>query len=244
MTPTYYRTGVLIAALFALMAGGTAMAQALTVLPVTVEMTPGQLAVSMTVINQGTRETSVQIRAYAWSQSGADGEEQLTASDAVLASPPLATIAPATAQVVRLVLRREPKGKEASYRILLDQIPAPAQPGVVQIALRMSIPIFAQPTGVAVASVKYRVERDAGKVYLVAVNGGARHETLRDIVLKTAAGKVVKTEANSSPYVLAGATRRWRIVDQAGLPAPGGTLNLTAHADTGAIDQSVPVSGS
>lgn len=244
MVPTYHRIAALTAALFVLMSGGTARAQALTVLPVTVEMTPGQMAVSLTVINQGTSETSVQIRAYAWSQSGADGEELLTASDVVLASPPQATIPPATAQVVRLVLRRGPKDKESTYRILLDQIPAPAQPGVVQIALRMSIPIFAQPTSVTVPNVKYRVERNAGQIYLVAVNGGGRHETLRDIVLKTTDGKVVKTEANASPYVLAGATRRWRIVDQVGLPATGGTLHLTAHADAGAIDQPVSVSGS
>jgi len=244
MPPTSHRIVALTAALFVLMAGGTARAQSLTVLPVTVEMTPGQMAVSLTVINQGTSETSIQIRAYDWSQSGADGEDQLTASDALLASPPQALIAPATAQVVRLVLRRGPKDKESTYRILLDQIPAPAQPGVVQIALRMSIPIFAQPTGVAVPSVKYRVERDAGKMFLVAVNGGARHETIRDIVLKTADGKVVKTETDASPYVLAGATRRWRIVDQVGLPATGGTLHLTAHADAGAVDQPVSVSGS
>jgi fimbrial chaperone protein len=244
MTPSYNRAAALTVAAFFLLAGGSPEAQALTVLPVTVQMTPGQLAVSLTVINQESSETTVQIRAFSWSQSGADGDEQLTASDAVLASPPIATIAPATAQVVRLVLRLPPHGMEATYRILLDQIPPPAQPGVVQIALRMSIPIFAEPATRAVAHVQYRVERHAGQAYLVAVNDGSSHETLRDITLKTSAGSVVKTEADASPYILAGATRRWRITEQASLPASGGTLRLTAQADAGAVDQQVSVSGS
>jgi fimbrial chaperone protein len=137
--------------------------------------------------------------------------------------------------VVRVVLRKPPQGKEASYRVLLDQIPPPAMPGTIRIALRLSVPILAAPTTRSAPHVQWRVEGG----YLVAVNDGNQHETVRDIALATAGGGALKVETNVSPYILAGATRRWRIVSQA--QSPGATLHLTAHADSGAIDQPVPV---
>src|SRR5580704_6037551 len=129
-------------AILALFAGGTARAQSLMVLPVNVRMAPGQRTASVTVVNHGATEASIQIRAYAWTQP--NGKEQLTLSDVVLVSPPIASIAPGGTQIVRLVLRQSPQDREATYRILLDQIPPPATPGTVRVVLRMSIPIFAQ----------------------------------------------------------------------------------------------------
>ena len=220
------------------------MAQSLTVVPVNVELSPGQAAVSLTVVNQGAKDTSVQIRAYSWNQSGPGGADVLTESKDMVSSPPVTTIAPAAAQVIRMVLKQPPKGQEATYRVLVDQIPGPAQPGTVQIALRLSIPVFAEPDARATPRVKYHVERNGAEAYLVAMNEGGRHDTVRDITLKSSDGAIVKTENNASPYVLAGATRRWRIADAAHLPAAGSTLHLIAHADSGAIDEQVPVQGS
>src|ERR1035441_3937596 len=116
-------------------------AQALAVLPVNILVQPGQKAATLTVTNQGTTETAIQIRAFAWNQP--DGADQLTTSDAVVVSPPLASIAAGATQVIRIILRQSPQSSEDTYRILVDQIPPKAEPGVVHIVLRMSIPIFA-----------------------------------------------------------------------------------------------------
>jgi fimbrial chaperone protein len=229
----------LIPVLMVLLVGGAARGQSLMVLPVNIQMAPGQMATTLTVINRGDSETAIQVRAYAWSQP--DGDDQLTVSDAVLVSPPLTSIAPGAAQVVRLILRRSPQGREATYRIVLDQIPPPALPGKVRVVLRMSIPIFAQPSTRALPHVYFHIERDAGKIFLVALNDGRRHEVIREIVLWTSDGRKLKTESSASPYVLAGVTRRWPIDVQGVLPLPDETLRLTAHADSGAIEQQVHV---
>ncbi|KUZ98489.1 chaperone protein EcpD [Burkholderia ubonensis] len=239
MTARQYRAVVRVATFMALLSGGTVSAQSLTVLPVIIQMAPGRMATALTVINQGDSETGVQVRAFAWNQP--DGNDWLTSSEEVLASPPLATIAPRATQIVRLVLRRPPQEHEATYRVLLDQIPPPAAPGTVRIALRLSIPVFAEPATRVAPHVKFHIERDAGHAWLVAVNDGGRHETIRDITLTTSEGSGLRTEANVSPYVLAGATRRWRIVEQARLPVPGGMVRLTARAETGVVDQPVSV---
>ena len=134
----------LAAALVFVLTGSAAGAQSLSVLPVNIFFPAGQKAATLTVTNQGKSETAVQIRAYGWNQQDGN-DQQLTSTDAVLMSPPLATIAPGASQVVRLILRQAPQDREAAYRILVDQIPPPAEPGIVHIVLRLSIRIFAVP---------------------------------------------------------------------------------------------------
>jgi fimbrial chaperone protein len=216
-----------------------ARAQSLTVLPVTIQMAPGQMAAALTVINQGDRETSFQVRAFAWRQSGAD--DQLSPTDELLASPPLGTIAPGASQVVRLVVRQPPQGREATYRILLDQIPPPAEPGVVRIALRLSIPVFAVPATRVVAHLLWRVESRGGQTALVAVNDGTSHLVMRDIALRASDGTALQVAANLSPYILAGSTRRWRILTPRLPLAPGAIVRLTANTNGGTVDQQVRV---
>jgi fimbrial chaperone protein len=228
--------GAIAALLFIILAGSTVRAQPLSVLPVSIQMSYGQMATALTVINQGDVETTVQVRPFAWNQPA--GKDELTLSDQVMASPPLVTVAPKATQIVRLVLRQRAQGQEATYRVLIDQIPPPAAPGTVRVALRLSIPIFAEPTTRSAPHVLFDVESDARQAYLVAVNDGSRHDTIRDISLTTSSGSGVKTEGNVLPYVLAGATRRWRILAPSGL---GGILHLSARADGGVLDQPVSV---
>jgi fimbrial chaperone protein len=229
----------LAAVFLVLLSALAASGQALSVVPVNVFLSPGQKATSLTVTNQGTSETAIQIRAYDWSQK--NGEDQLTASKDVVLSPPLTKIAPGASQVVRLILRQTPEYREATYRILLDQIPPPAEPGVVHMVLRLSIPIFARPTIRAFPDVQFHLECDGKQLYLVAMNAGILHEAIRDIVLTAQDGRKLKPESGASPYILAGATLRWRIAAQDSVPLPSETLQLTAKADVGTIDQQVRV---
>jgi fimbrial chaperone protein len=233
------RNRVISGFILAILTGGVAQAQSLRVMPVNILIPSGQRAATLTVINEGASETAVQIRAYAWDQK--DGVDKLTESEDVITSPPIATIAPGASQVVRLVLRRKPEGREATYRILLNQIPVAATPGLVQIVFSMSIPIFAQPATRTAPHLQFHIEMDGGRAYLVAVNDGLRHEAVRNIELSTVDGRKLTTESNASPYVLAGSTRRWPIVTQGSLPAPTEMLRLSAHTDAGTLEQQVHV---
>ena len=226
-----------LALAIALSAMQEAAAQPMTVLPVTIQMAPGQKSATLTVISEG--QTSFQVRPYVWRQNE-QGDIQLADTDELLASPPLGTIAAGGSQVIRLVLRRLPIDREATYRILVDQIPPPAAPGVVQVALRLSIPIFAVPDTRVAPHVVWHIETSGGQTWLVAVNDGISHLTVRDLALRTAGGAAIPVETrNVSPYILAGSTRRWRLSHA----PPGGLLHLTGSGDRGAIDQQVGVNG-
>lgn len=207
----------------------------LTIYPVTIQLSGGERAAVLTIQNHTDTDTTFQIRAFSWSQH--NDQEQLVPTDAILVSPPLWTVAAGKEQVVRLVLRQPAQDREASFRILFDQILPPPKPGSVNFALRLSIPVFVEPTAQAPPHLVWSIERS----YLVAVNEGGRRETVRDIAVSTPDGRALQIEKGESPYVLAGATRRWRIVTP-NFSASGSTaLRLKADADTGAIDQSVTV---
>lgn len=216
-------------------ANSIAMAQALTVTPINLDLGAGQRATSLSVKNQGGATTSIQLRVYAWSQL--DGVDQLISSSAVMVSPPLATLEPGATQVVRIVLRHPAEEQEDTYRVVLDQIPPPAQPGMVNVVLRMSIPIFAAPKPGRAAHMQFHLQREEDKTYLIALNDGSRHDTLRNIEVWTKTGVKLSSPTDGSPYILAGMTRRWQVsADPAFQSEP---LVLKATAGNGSINQQV-----
>lgn len=216
-----------------------ALASALTVAPVSITMAPDQMTTTLTLSNSGGHAVAFQVRAFAWDQQG--GGDHLAATDVLQFSPPLGTLAAGADQVVRLLLRSPAQGAEASYRILIDQIPPPASPGTVSVVLRLSIPVFAEPAGRVSPDLHWRLDREANHWWLVAVNSGGRHEAVRNLALRTADGSRLKVENGALGYVLAGATRRWDVVLPAAAPALGTVLQLSAQTDHGPIDVDVPV---
>jgi fimbrial chaperone protein len=215
-----------------------ARAQGIMVSPINVQMGSAQRAAVLTVVNQGDRETSFQIRAFGWQQDQS-GDDHLTPTDELVASPPLATVAPGATQIIRLVLRTPPQNREAPYRILFDQLTPPGEAGRVHVALRLSIPVFAGSSGRLTPDVQWRIVNQDGRPWLVAVNNGSRHETFRDMALRDADGTAVKIVVKSPPHVLAGGMRRWLIETNGPLPQAGARLHLTASGDTGKVDQQV-----
>lgn len=221
------------------MSGRDAASQTLSVVPVNIHFAPGQNTTTLTVTNRGIEETAIQIRPYVWNQP--EGNDQLDATHALVISPPIASIPAGASQLIRLLLKQPAADREATYRILVDQIPPPAKIGIVHVVFRLSIPIFVQPTGRSVAHLQFHVEREGGQVFLVARNDGGRHEVIRDIELSTSSGNKLKADARGSPYVLSGVTRRWHVAGSQPLPLADDTLKLTARADAGAIEQRVRV---
>jgi fimbrial chaperone protein len=229
-----------LAALAALASGqashGQEAAEGLTVIPVSFEMTPGQMTAVLNVENHTGAEVDFQVRPFAWDQ--ATGDDRLTPTDALMVSPPLGRIPVGGKQVVRLVLRKPAQGQEASYRILLDQVPPPPRPGVVNMALRLSIPVFAEPPTRPAANVQWSLQSEGGASYLVAVNHGGRHDAFRDMALTSADGRPIALESTVTPYVLPGATRRWRILAKSFAPTRE-ALRLTARAGSGPVVQTI-----
>lgn len=230
------------AALFVLISIGLlrpAAGEGLSVSPINVAMAPGQMATVINLGNQGNREISFQIRAFTWQQTATD--DPLSPTEELFVSPPLGTIAPGATQVARLVLRQAPREREATYRILVDELPPPAEAGSVRVAIRLSIPVFAEPANRVAPRVTWRVTVQGTQGRLAATNDGTRHLTVRNIALHSADGRTLQVEGKLPPHVLAGGARQWPISTHGPLPGPGSVLRLTADTDIGTVDEQVRV---
>src|ERR1700737_2550394 len=116
-------------------------AATLQVEPVLIDVTAPGAASTVTLRNEAP--INVQIRLFRWSQ--VDGKENLEPTDDVVASPPAVTLAPKANYVARIVrVTKRPIGGEESYRVLIDQLPAPTQKrgNAVNLLGRYSIPVF------------------------------------------------------------------------------------------------------
>ena len=230
-------TGAMLAA--ASSTGSAAGAQTLTILPVTISFPARQQAGIVTLVNSGQTDMSIQVRAFAWTQS-ADGSDRLEPTDVLAVSPPLATIPAGRKQIVRLVLRQPAQAGEATYRLLVDQIPGPAQGSGIRVTLRSSLPVFAEPQASAAPRLSFGAEITGGALSLFAVNDGKRHETIRSLTLRTADGTSFSPTAGTSPYILPGATRRWLVANAA--VRSGESLQLTAATEKpGAVKRTITV---
>ena len=207
-------------------------AQSLSVSPVTFNLAASQQATSLTVRNDGAEETVVQIRPFAWTQQP---EDVLTPADDVVVSPRIVTIPPRSNQVFRVLVRHKATSKELTYRLILDQIPRASEPGAVRMVLRISMPIFVEPVAPANPGVRFRLARRDGDTVLVLENSGARHETLRNVVLRDTNGAPIAIKNGGSPYLLAGATRELPVQDMPIQAAADGRYRLTMDGGKGPI---------
>ena len=239
------RAGVLAAAaVTGLAAPGQAAAlqaaQALQIMPVRVDLEPGQLAATIFVTNKGSEDQTVQLRPFAWDQSG--GGDTLVPTRLLAVSPPITSIESGGTQVFRLLLRRPATAVEASYRLLFDELPPPAAPGLVRMALRISVPVFARPRAHLDNAVAWTVALDRDGALLTGTNWGNGHVRIFDPELTEDSGAAFSVPAAETAYLLPGAVRSWRIKNGERLRA-GSTLRLTAKSEKGPVDAAVHVSG-
>ncbi|KUY89291.1 pilus assembly protein PapD [Burkholderia territorii] len=200
-----------LASLCVASASAAACAATLQITPVTIELPPSAAAASMTLSNPGGQPIYGQVRAYRWTQE--NGDDVMTPTDALAASPPLLQIGASAEQLIRLVrtARGAPVAEE-SYRVLIDELPAPGTPveNGITIRLRYSVPVFVEPAGTPqTPRLEWRVERDGSGTRLAVENRGGRRAQISAVSLVDARGTVHDITRGLLGYALAGSTRRW-----------------------------------
>lgn len=210
-----------------------ARAQALDIIPIAQALDAGQHTASFTLSNRSDRVTRVQVRSFQWAQAG--NADELTPTQALLVSPPFASIAPGQSQTIRILLRQPTGATEQAYRVVFDQLPD-ADPSKVALAFRLTVPVFANPAGPAKADVQWRTVQDNGQWYLLAHNAGQAHAQLANLSLAAADGHALKLSRPALPYLLAGQDGRWLIKAAAQPLQAGARLHLTTSGRGSAMD--------
>lgn len=211
-----------------------ARAASITITPVGVAVTAPDKAGNVSLINNSDAATRVQIRIFRWKQ--VEGKEVLEPTRDVVASPPVASIPPGAKYTLRLArVAAAPVSGEESYRLLIDELPAPIDPksgaSGVQLLLRASIPAFFS-TREAKADVEWRVWSAGGKLHVTATNKGSRHLKLTDFAVEGPSGSTKIIATGSNAYVLPGSTLTYESAEGAPDYAAGTAVTVTAAKGT------------
>jgi fimbrial chaperone protein len=213
----------------------SARAATLQIEPVLIDVTAPGAASTVTLRNEGAAPINVQIRVFRWSQ--VDGKENLEPTDDVVASPPAVTLAPKGNYVARIVrVSKRPVSGEESYRVLIDQLPAPAQKrtNAVNLLVRYSIPVFFGASERRDPAVAWTVAVSGNKVKVTARNDGDRRLRIASLNIRDGKGKTVSFSKGLVGYVLGNSTVAWTA--PAGGFAADGSVSVTAQSDSGPVD--------
>ena len=222
------------AAALAWMLALSAYAGSFSVDPVRLTVRARATSTSLSLQNNGDEPVLVQSEVMAWSQQ--DGNDLLTPSQDLLISPPIFKLAPGAAQTVRVgLLRPSDPERELTYRIFLQEVPAPLLPGQegVHAVLRLGLPVFVLPSRRAVPLLNWRAAQGAeGQIKLSLSNSGNAHVQAIDCKLYRPDGTLI-AEQKLTAYVLPGQARSWQITPNQ--PWRGETLKLSARTDAGDV---------
>jgi fimbrial chaperone protein len=233
------RTSIILVAGFFLSLSTSPQAASLQVAPVSVEVLAPGAAATVTLRNDGPNPLNAQIRVFRWSQ--VNGEEKLEPTDDVVASPPIASLAPNTDYTVRLVrVIKRPVSTGESYRLLVDELPEPKarQNRVVTLVMRYSIPVFFYPRDTAAAKLGWSVEQRDRRVYVSATNAGDRHVRISALTLHDGNGTTASFGNGLTGYVLGRSTMRWEAPAHTYRLGTGSSVVISAQSDSGPINAS------
>ncbi len=208
-------------------------AGALRVSPVTLDLSPGQAATTLTLRNDDPAPMTIQVRVFRWTQ--VDGEDRLVAADDVAVSPPIGKLPPHSERLIRIVRLTAPAQSEESYRLIVDELPPPPSENgrEVRMLMRQSIPLFFASAPPGAARVSWTAARtDSGEIEIRGRNDGGRRVRVSNLRLLDAHGSALIVRPGLVGYVLARSHTDWK------LPAegPAAPARLIADTDAGPAD--------
>jgi len=228
----------------ALFLGLGAQAASLQISPVSIKLRANQAAGGISLQNLGEKPVYGQVRVFLWDQR--NGEDALTPTDELVASPPIIEVAAKASQTIRLVRKggagsAATPGPERTYRLLIDEIPRDEEQATgVAIRLQYSVPVFVAASDEAAAPVlAWSVLRKNDAWVLRVQNTGSAHAQVGAASLVDVAGKETELSKGLLGYALAGREREWRLpfAPAARLAAP-----LTVRANVNARPTSAAAS--
>jgi len=215
---------------------GQAMASSLQVTPVRIQVETPAAASTITVSNPGDAPLAAQLRIFKWTR--VNGEDTLEPTKDVVASPPLARLAPGQPYVVRIIrVNKKPVDGEETYRLLVDEIPNPqalAPSFGPRFAIRHSIPVFFTDPA-ANPKLSWAAVIKKGKLILEARNEGGRRVRISALKVTNGSGAPLSFGDGFLDYVFARSSEQWTATVPLKGFAPGGNITILAQGDKGLI---------
>jgi len=199
-------------ALLLMAVASIARAGEFSVSPLRVDLKAAHRLEVLTVTNSADAPLAVQLRLVSWSQD--NGEDQYVDTQDLLATPPIFRIAPHGQQIIRVALRHDPDpSRETDYRVFVTEIPQPPSQDFsgMQLALRMSLPIFVAPAVLEHPELHWSAQWSSdGALRITASNTGNAHVKVTDFDVRFA-GSGQPSQVKVTRYVLPGSSVSWTV---------------------------------
>jgi fimbrial chaperone protein len=221
------------------------------VTPVAVQLDEKNDRASVSVVNSGKEAVIMQVEAVAWKRAGAPSTNAAaddTPSPDIIVNPPVFTVQPGQAQVVRVGLRRNAPGPhEETYRIVLREVPSARAndgriSGQVQVLMALRVPIYVSPAKVVRQAAWRAVSDTQGNVVASVQNQGNVHMRIGQLRLvpataadagASAAPVIASVEGPvAGGVIFAGEGRQFKL-KPAGLLTAGRPMMLEVSTDQG-----------
>jgi fimbrial chaperone protein len=215
-------------------------AQAVTISPVMIELTPARRVAAVTVSNESDLPLILQTEALAWTQP--KGEDLNEETEDLLVVPPIAEIKPGGSQIFRVTLRRPaPAAAERAYRLVLDdvsEIKKETEGVGVTFSFSHRLPVFVAGTGKIGPKPRLGVCSPAASSGCVRLdNEGDRFFQVRRLTVE---GGDWHKEMGAGTRVLAGAWKQWTF---AWPTKHAGPLTVNAETSAGPLTIELPPPG-
>ena len=189
-----------------------------TLTPVNVRLDRANDRATVQVYNNGQEPVLMQAEAIVWQRvQGLDIDGPTTD---LIVNPPVFTVQPGQTQVLRLGLRRSTElAQEATYRIVLREVPLPRPSdalnvaGSVRVLVALRVPVYVQPAKVR-RSEQWKVSRAAnGDLMAEVANTGNVHLKVGDLRLQGQGGEPLALVAprGSAAVIFPGEQRVFRL---------------------------------
>lgn len=210
--------------------------------PIRIDLSANTRSAALSVRNSGAEAVVVQASIVSWTQE--NGQDVYAPTKEILGTPPIATIPPGGEQILRLGMRRAPDAvNELTYRLFLQEVPPPPKPGFqgLQVALRLSLPIFVQPRqGPAKATLVWNLELQGDDTLRLRLeNKGTGHIQVSEIALFQRGREQAVASQSSLVYVLPGQSRAWELKSPTVRLKPTDRLRLKVTTDAGSVDTDI-----
>ena len=231
---------------FVLAGASIASGASFGVSPVRVTLSEDRKISTIIVRNNGAETVSLQMGVLNWSQE--EGDDVLTPTRELIANPPIFTLPPGGKQLVRVGLRSSAPDvqRELTYRIVIQELPAPPDPNFAgtKMLLRISLPVFVLPdVDVKPVLIWQAARTPQGALKISLTNNGNAHVQIANFKLSLPGSAQPWVTKESAEYVLAGQSRDWNLPadSEYPVPPPGTSLQLFAQTDAGDIAAKVMI---
>jgi fimbrial chaperone protein len=188
-----------------------ARADGIVISPTLVTLAPDQHTQIVTLQNNSPQPRYYQVQLFAWQQQA--GENLYAQQDSLLVTPPISEVPAGEQQLIRIIRpSRSAPTREQSYRMIISEIPDDSSgTGVlaVDMLLRLSLPVFAQGTTPAQATLNARLTPHQAGQQVSLHNLGGRHARLTHGEWLFNDDSARPWQAGLIGYVLPGQTMQW-----------------------------------